>query len=348
MREEIRPSSLPKLAACRCFASNPDAGPAAQRGTRLDAAIRSIWQQFDTITNGGINATQAMYEAAARIALPDAPAEDIEAVVWALSRLEYHCGEHAYSVIETREECLKAAVPLAGIATGTMDAAAMSIRILLDIKSGEVRNYKEQMAAYSLACMHASGEKSWAAILLFIDKKVEVVHTFTREEAETLVRSIRDAEVKPTTCEYCSWCSKFTECPAVDWEVQTAMNTGTKEGPMIERLLDDHQLAADFLTKFKTTEEFAKRLKASLTERLATTPSAYFTVSTVSGRRQVSPAELAERIGAEKVVQLCSLISLKDAEAAWNAAREGEPFPAEIIKTAGGHTSLRVKPQKKE
>jgi hypothetical protein len=347
MPDEIRPSSLPKLAACRCFASNPVAGPAAQRGTRLDAAIRSIWQQFDTITNGGINATQAMYEAAARIALPDAPADDIEAVVWALSRLVYHCGPFHYDTIETREECLKAAVPLAGIATGTMDAAAMPLCTLFDFKSGEIRNYKEQMAAYSLACMHARGENGWKTILLFIDKQVEVVHTFTREEAETLVRSIRDAEEKPTTCEYCSWCSKFTECPAVDLDVQTAMNTGTKEGPMMERLLDDHQQAADFLTKFKTAEEFSKRLKASITERLATTPSAYFSVSAVAGRRQVSPAELAERIGAEEVVKLCSLISLKDAEAAWNTAREGEPFPEEIIKTAGGHTSLRVKPQKK-
>ena len=267
MSEEIRPSSLPKLAACRCFASNPVAGPAAQRGTRLDAAIRSIWQQFDTITNGGINATQALYEAAARIALPDAPAENIEAVVWALRRLEYHCGEYDYSVIETREERLKAAVPLEGIATGTMDAAAMPLCILFDFKSGEIRNYKEQMAAYSLSCMHARGVNGWKTVLLFIDKKVEVVHTFTREEAETLVRSTRDAEVKPTSCEYCSWCSKFTECPAVDREVQTAMDTGTKEGPMMERLLDDHQLAADFLTKFKTVEEFTKRLKASLTER---------------------------------------------------------------------------------
>lgn len=347
MADEIRPSSLPKLAACRCFASTPVAGPAAQRGTRLDAAIRSIWQQFDTITNGGINATQAMYEAAARIALPDAPDEDIEAVVWALRRLDYHCGSFHYDTIETREECLKAAVPLAGIATGTMDAAAMPLCILFDFKSGEIRNYKEQMAAYSLSCMQARGVNGWKAILLFIDKKVEVEHTFTREEAETLVRSVRDAEQKPTTCEYCTWCEKFTECPAVDWDVQTAMNTGTKEGPMMERLLDDHQQAADFLTKFKTAEEFSKRLKASITERLAMTPSAYFSVSAVAGRRQVSPAELAERIGADKVVSLCSLISLKDAEAAWNTAREGEPFPEEIIKTAGGHTSLRVKPQKK-
>jgi hypothetical protein len=115
----------------------------------------------------------------------------------------------------------------------------------------------------------------------------------------------------------------------------------------MERLLEDHQMAADFLTKFKTAEEFVKRLKASLTECITDCPSAYFTVSVVAGRRQVSPAELAERIGADKVVSLCSLISLKDAEAAWNTAREGEPFPEEIIKTAGGYTSLRVKPQKK-
>jgi len=37
----LRPSNLPKLAVCPCYESNPVAGPAAERGTLLDAAFRA-------------------------------------------------------------------------------------------------------------------------------------------------------------------------------------------------------------------------------------------------------------------------------------------------------------------
>ena len=40
----IRHSALPKLEECPCYESNPVAGPAAQRGTNMDAALRLLLQ----------------------------------------------------------------------------------------------------------------------------------------------------------------------------------------------------------------------------------------------------------------------------------------------------------------
>ena len=42
MSATIRHSALPKLAQCAKYESNPVAGPAAERGTRLDAAFRAF------------------------------------------------------------------------------------------------------------------------------------------------------------------------------------------------------------------------------------------------------------------------------------------------------------------
>ena len=36
----LRPSNLPKLAICACFEPNAEAGPAAERGTKLDGVFR--------------------------------------------------------------------------------------------------------------------------------------------------------------------------------------------------------------------------------------------------------------------------------------------------------------------
>ena len=45
--ELLRPSLLPKLAQCPCYVSSPDAGEAAQRGTRMDDAFRSLLMGVD-------------------------------------------------------------------------------------------------------------------------------------------------------------------------------------------------------------------------------------------------------------------------------------------------------------
>lgn len=344
MSTELRPSALPKLQECRCYESNPEAGPAAARGTRIDSAIRAIWSNLDALTGDGLFYNETMLKAAAKVALPDAPSEDIEAVLWAIAQLAAHCTEHGtdWCDLITDEERLKAAVPLAGIATGTMDAADFDHGFLFDFKTGEIRDYKAQMAAYALACMEYTRTDCWCATLLFVDKKKAYTHLFTRAGARELVVSIRDAEEKPTCCEYCTWCAKFEKCTAVEKSASMALGTAMQEGDMMSRLLDDHQWASQFLENCKIADEFAKRLKANLTERISAFPSEYFKVSVVSGKKQVSPTELMAYVPAPEIVSCCSMLSLKDAEAIWTQNHPDKPFPAELIKQAGAYSTLRT------
>jgi len=60
----IRHSALPKLAQCPCYESNPVAGPAAERGTKIDAAFRALLM--------------------AKPVTGDLTTEELEAVMWAV------------------------------------------------------------------------------------------------------------------------------------------------------------------------------------------------------------------------------------------------------------------------
>jgi len=67
----LRPSNLPKLAVCPCYVSNPDAGPAAARGSALDALFRARMQ-------GDLNQAEMFYQPSA---------DDLAAVEWAANTL---------------------------------------------------------------------------------------------------------------------------------------------------------------------------------------------------------------------------------------------------------------------
>jgi hypothetical protein len=145
---ELRASSLPKLAECPVFVGAGGYSEAAARGTRIDEDIRDI--------------------IAGKAVEPAEAPENKEAITWgAQTLLAYADG----SPVETREEYLQMDVP--GLSRpGTADAVCVERRWVADIKTGQIRNYREQMAAYSLACMDAHWETSWTAHVVYVDQKV--------------------------------------------------------------------------------------------------------------------------------------------------------------------------------
>lgn len=195
----LRPSQLPKLAACRCFKDKPgDASTAAARGTMLDAVIRSA------VANGG-DITRA-----AGLRKAQLTDDDRAAVQWAVKTVfELAKG----SPVITDEYYLQADSGIEGIKPGTMDTCIPDVQLLIDYKSGQVRPYDEQMAAYALACMRAYFVTSWTTALLFIDQHVVVYRTFTETEAEAICRAIVNAPQVPTICDYCGWCADCESCP---------------------------------------------------------------------------------------------------------------------------------------
>lgn len=342
--ELIRPSALPKLACCRCYVSQSGTSEAAERGTRLDAILRATRP----------NNVKALEEL---------EGDDLEAVRWGFQYLELlSCGAH----VETREEELRAVVPVDGIKAGTMDALCVEGGWLADFKTGQVRDYSAQMAAYALACMDAYFADEWTTHLLFIDQQLTVSHRWTREEAEQLVVGIVNAPQVPTPFENCSWCGAFEACEAVrsaGAEVTPALPKLTAHAksvgqlpPTLEGMLRDHAAAHDFLSKLAIVNDWAELLKKQLRDQLApqdgqeAPASEYFTRVVVSGSKKVNPLSLAKygmELGYDRMLKICSQIPLKKVEEVWKEVFGDKPVPEDIIVTSGGSVQLKLKTLKK-
>ncbi len=341
----LRPSALPKLAECRAYEGKPGTSPAAERGTRLDRIIRDIWSRDGEAT-----------ELLARLA-----SEDAEAVNWALDTME-RLAEGA--TIETREAELAAACPVAGIRPGTMDALCVERAFLVDFKTGQIRNYREQMAAYALACMDAYFADSWTAHLLFVDQQVVITHDFTWYEARAIVEGVRDMPVEPTACEYCTWCARFGTCLVPRAQVAEVVELGAttpkitphdKAGKILPpNLLDianDDARAHAFLAAFAVAEDYVDIVRGIVRERVKAQggKNDYFTITQRRGKRTFPARGFDHVIGETGNMAVLSILGpakVEDARALWEARVKRIPFPEDIIEEAPAATVLNRRPAK--
>lgn len=334
--EMIRPSSLPKLQECRCYVSTAGTSEAAARGTRLDAIIREQWINPSPVE--GLSP------------------EDDAAVTWAFNTLKL-LANGAY--VETREEDLQAVVPVDGVKAGTMDALCVGNAWLADFKTGQVRDYAGQMAAYALACMDSYFAEEWATHLLFIDQKQVVSRHWTREEAEQFVTSIVNKPQVPTLCDYCTWCGAFETCPLVHQSAAEVTSIKAEEKPTtydksvkkllpeLEALKHDHAAAHAFLTKLAIVNDWAEVLKKCIREQLTDDEkNDYFNRIVVVGRKVVNPLALGkywEEFGWQRLLGMCSQIPLSAVEKEWREVMGEKPIPADLIVTSGSSVQLRLK-----
>lgn len=332
----IRPSSLPKLQECRCYLSKPTSSEAAARGTALDAIIREQWINPSPVE--GLSP------------------EDDAAVTFAFSTLKLLSGGMR---VETQEDQLQAVVPVDGVKAGTMDALCVAGGWLADFKTGQIRDYAAQMAAYSLACMDAYFSDEWTSHLIFVDQKQVVSHHWTREEAEQLVTSIVNAPKEPTLCDYCTWCGAFETCPLVHQSAEEVASIQAAEKPTayeksvkqllpeLEALKNDHKAAHAFLTKLGIVNEWAELLKKSIREQLTDEEkNDYFNRIVVAGRKVVNPLALGkywEEFGWQRLLGMCSQIPLSSVEKEWKEVFGDKPMPADLIVTSGSSVQLRLK-----
>lgn len=336
----VRPSSLPKLAQCRCFMGSHGTSPAAARGTLLDGIIRQKWE----------------YGCCDEVPAP----EDAEAVDWALETLHMLCGEGAFEVI-TDEARLRVGCPVPGVAVGTMDACCPEGGWLADFKTGQVRGYREQMAAYALGCMLQYGADEWTAHLLFVDQKlVESIH-FTATEAQELVRGIVAAPREPRLCEYCGWCANQHLCPvqkaALAEVVQAAdelpaitpaLKSRPEEWPAsIRTMMEEPENAWNFLRLYGVAKGWAEAVSAHL--KAGEPDERYFKRIMVSGTRKVLPGKVTDemldgwgRAGVKALLGIMPAVALRDFEAVWKELEGDRPVPEEMVGMFGGSVQLRL------
>ena len=164
--------------------------------------------------------------------------------------------------------------------TGTADAIVPERLLVIDLKSGKVRNYREQVAAYALGLMEEYFAGRWTCVLLFCDAREMVVHEFTYEEAEALVGGIlkaaRDPAKKPVLCDYCNWCAFSTSCDARMEAVEQTLEIVSIVEPLtmdqrewvVESLLEDREGTARFLAQAKVFDAFRERVEERVKEIL--------------------------------------------------------------------------------
>jgi hypothetical protein len=280
MSKEISPSSLPKLAECALFEGASGTSAAAERGTAVDLAIRNV--------------ISAQHDVAI-------VSEDAGAIAYGVEELTRLAKG---SFVETREEYLAMAVP--GLSKlGTADAVCKSEKWVADIKTGQVRDYRNQLQAYSLACMEDNFEVSWTAHVIYVDQKLIRSYDFSYEEAKQITQRTIDratsAEAKPTPCEYCSWCKHFNNCHAIVRQAESAIAlipdvTGNSIDAIRQRILATAESMGAFAKEWKLAEkEIAEPVLGHLKTRLENGDEVPgWKLTSMSGRRFVETEAIAK------------------------------------------------------
>ncbi len=254
MSATIRHSALDKLDLCPCFESNPVSGPAAERGTRMDLAFRGL----------------LMGERQPFLSISD---DEQDAVLWAVTTAKELAEGHE---IIADEALLKVVTPHLSH-EGTEDSRVNAKSMSMDLKSGQMRSYHKQQAAYALGNMDRTFAKEWECVLLFCDQREVVHYRYTYDEADAWVKGIvasaTDPNRQPCANEYCSWCLKKDRCPqVVEPVVQTlaTVESSVSLADVRQGILADPDRLGKFLKAASIFEkELLKPIKDAAKELLA-------------------------------------------------------------------------------
>jgi hypothetical protein len=322
----IRHSSLPKLALCGQYEGAPGTSPAAERGTKLDAAFRHAW------TTGEF---------------PDweLSEEDAEAVRWAINQCIKLGGAH--DLVTDEDRCR---IHTGGIEhRGTADGVALRGRFLIDLKSGQIYDYAAQMAAYALGLMQEHFVGEWTTHLLFCDQRQVVTHRWTYTTADELVRSVlANVGTAPVENDYCGWCRKSLTCGARVKSMTGALvpvqSEITPDNDGFLTLLNDPERLGRFLSQCATLEDFREAAKTKARELLEaghTVPGWRLQKARVTEYVEAEHIAQAVRngaIGAHDAILAGGALSAKKAQTLWSAA--GAVMPDEIVARKVGAQPL--------
>jgi hypothetical protein len=326
----LRPSNLPKLAECACYEPNPNAGPAAARGSALDSLFRNRMAGLPPQPEMFYEPTQA----------------DWDAIEWSVITITALAGS---SEVITREQECRVDIP--GFKNGgTADAIIPAKLAHADLKTGQKRNYREQMAAYALGFMEQFFASEWTAHLLFCDQREVVTFRFTLEEAKRIVEQVttkfNDPNKKPTPCVYCDWCAKETTCEARTGSVQTTLETVTAPEFNLAAVLADNAALGRFLSACAILDDYREKAEATAKERIqagATIPG--WKLASRKGSEFVDHVSVGmhlKELGFGAVLAAYGNLSAKKFREIWELKMPREKaFPEHLVKQGKATVSLR-------
>jgi hypothetical protein len=199
------------------------------------------------------------------------PPEDLEAVRWAVDTLQSLAP--GAEILTLDAHCKVQTPGLDHI--GTADAIVPTLLLSADLKTGQIRNYREQMAAYALGLMEMHFANRWTCTLLFCDQRQTVTHEFTYTEAFELVdkvlRKATDPERVPELCDYCGWCAKAQTCEVRRQSADRALSLAggpemVVEVASFEQILASPERLGSFLSCCKVLDDFRAQAEARARE----------------------------------------------------------------------------------
>lgn len=255
--------------------------------------------------------------------------EDREAVEWAIVQLTEL---PEFDKTTTEESECRIAIP-AFDRCGTADAVNISGAWIADLKSGQIYDYRAQMAAYCLGLMHQHMASEWSAHLLFCDQRRVVTHTFSYADARDIVNAVlANVGTAPRLNDYCGWCKHASTCPPRVAAAESAL--ATTDQSMLA-ILDDPAKLGDFLDRCKVFDDFreqAEKHARNLMEKNIDVPG--WKLGKARRTETVEAAELVnwlDRLKPADVVLAQGALSAKKARALFESA--GVEMPSGIITT---------------
>lgn len=328
--ELLRPSLLPKLAECPCFVSSPDAGGAAERGTRMDTAFRNLLMGVDEFR-------------ACEHLQPD----EKESILWAVKTVRMLCsGEE---VIADKKRCT---FPQwhPRVTGGEADCLCPALGKLFDLKSGQIRNYWEQQASYAKSLMEREFLDEVTCHLLFCDQQQIVTRKFTYQEAISIVNGVVDSVDRgdgPHLCEYCGWCAAQDICPLRNKAAGEALALATSENmeESFSLISRDPAKLADFVIKAGVLESYVKKGKEKILEYINNNVDVPgFKRVSRKGIDTVAPEDVAKYanwIGIPKLLKAYGSLKADVFRALFAEALPEQKFPEEVVKTGAGSSYIK-------
>jgi hypothetical protein len=252
---EISPSSFPQLELCSCFETG-EVGEAAKKGTYEHEVLEKMLrgQPVEGVEDDVLEKVTWAYEFVTEMA----------------KRYEVSPGK-----IEIEKEVHVVDENMNEITFGTIDIGFLEF--IFDYKSGEIRNYKPQMACYALGQMQAKNLRTVHVFELYGRYKKAVDYEINIDEASGIVNSIywaaKDQKKKPKKNSYCKWCRFGTSCPEITGDVKKVVAslpdtplTATMLGKLVKKPVTDLKPAElEKLMPFvETVESWAGAVKDHL------------------------------------------------------------------------------------
>jgi hypothetical protein len=246
----------------------------------------------------------------------DLTTEELEAVMWAVDTARDIADGAG---IEADEVNLKVNTP--GLDhIGTEDARCESEAISFDLKTGQIRSYYEQAAAYALGNMERTFEENWTFVLLFCDQReftrIEFSYATAKAVVDGVLEAVNDPNAVATPCEYCSWCLKADSCaartaPIVETlEVIESQPTAVSLEALKAGLLADPERLGAFLTTNAIFEDFVDDLKTKAKALMKTTAVPGWKLQEEAGREHfdriaIVSAAVTGKSGLDDLVANC-------------------------------------------